>query len=316
MFGYIRPQVGRLLVCEHELYRSLYCGLCRAMGSHTGCSSRLTLSYDFVFLCAFRAAIEGVSFAMETHRCAVHPLKKRPMAADNAVFAYTARAAAVLNYEKLRDDAADERGARRLAAKTLIPAARSIRKKADGMDPLADRVAEHLERLSALEQEGCASLDAPANVFSDLLGDIAAFGLTGTEARIAREVGHATGRFIYVIDAADDAPDDAESGAYNPILRLYNDVPSLLVKRTVTDRAGRKSEKIRLNDSAAQSIYTAALNDLTRLANAVELIDFTRCQPETAGIIKNIVYLGMPAELRRVLALPDTPPTTFTDQVP
>ncbi len=319
MFGYIRPAVGKLLVCEHELYRSLYCGLCRAMGSHTGCSSRLTLSYDFVFLCAVRAAIEGVSFDIEAHRCAVHPLKKRPMAADNGVFAYTARAAAVLNYEKLRDDVADEKGAKLFAARALTPAVRAIRKKAAGMDALSDAVVGHLDRLSALERDGCPSLDTTADVFGDLLSDIAAFGLTGTDARIAREIGRAVGRFIYVIDAADDAAADAKSGAYNPILRLYADRAEdspLLVRRTVRDRTGRTTEKTCLAADAAESIYIAALNDLSRLASAVELIDFTRCQPETAGIIKNIVYLGMPEELCRVLALPGLPSPTFTEQVP
>ncbi|MBO5670107.1 MAG: hypothetical protein J6S41_01030, partial [Clostridia bacterium] len=310
--------VGKLLVCEHELYRSLYCGLCRAMGRHTGCSSRLTLSYDFVFLCAFRAAVEGISFDIEAHRCAVHPLKKRPMAADNDVFAYAARAAAVLNFEKLRDDVADEHGAKRLAAQMLTPAARSIRRKAAGMDALSEAVAGHLDRLSALEQAGCPSLDTTADVFGDLLGDIAAFGLTGTDARIAREVGHAVGRFIYVIDAADDAAADAKSGAYNPILALYadraDDTSPLHVRRPVKDRAGRISEKPCLAADVAESIYVAALNDLSRLSNAVELIDFSRCQPETAGIVKNIVYLGMPEELCRVLALPGLPATTFTDQ--
>ena len=319
MFGYIRPAVGKLLVCEHQLYRGLYCGLCRAMGHHTGCASRLTLSYDFVFLCAFRAAIEGVSFDVEAHRCAVHPLKKRPMAADCSVFAAAARAAAVLNYEKLRDDTADERGVRRLAAKLLTPAARAIRKRAGETTGLSDAVAGHLVRLSALERDGCPSLDTTAEVFGDLLGDVAAFGLTGTEARIAREVGRAAGRFIYVTDAADDAADDAKSGAYNPILRLYADrmesTSPLLVPRTVTDRAGRTSEKLCLAPDVAEGIYVAVLNDLTRLASAVELIDFTRCQPEIAGIIRNIVYLGMPAELCRVLALPSLPPA-FPEQVP
>ena len=316
MFGYIRPAVGKLLVCEHELYRSLYCGLCRAMGNHTGCASRLTLSYDFVFLCVFRAAIEGISFDMEAHRCAVHPLKKRPMAADNDVFACAARAAAVLNYEKLRDDITDERGAKRLAAKMLAPAARSVRRKSNGMDTLASAVAGHLDRLSALEKEECPSLDTTAEVFGDLMGDVTAFGLTGTQERIAREAGRAVGRFIYVIDAADDAADDAKSGAYNPILRLYADRSSpLLETRTVTDHAGRTSKKLRLAADVAESICVAALNDLSRLSAAVELIDFTRCQPETAGIVKNIVYLGMPHELCRVLALPGLP-STLQDQVP
>lgn len=308
MFGYIRPLVGQMLVSENEFYRALYCGLCRSMGRHTGCASRFTLSYDFVFLCAYRAAIEGVKFTQHAHRCAVHPVKKRPMADDNGVFAYAASAAAILNAAKLADDAADETGAKRLAAKMLTPTAGRIRKRADSMDALEASVGKHLSALSEMERAGCASLDETARAFGELLGDIFAFGLDGTNERISREVGRAVGRFIYVTDAADDAADDAKSGSYNPILRLYADEAtepsSLLTERTMKDRAGNPHTRLRLREDVAESILTATLNDLASLERAIELIDFSRCDAETAGIVKNTVYLGMPAEIRRVLALP------------
>ena len=83
MFGYIRPLVGEMKVRENEMFRAVYCGLCRSMGKHTGCASRMTLSYDFVFLAIFRAALTDTAFIPEAHRCAVHPLKKRAMAADS-----------------------------------------------------------------------------------------------------------------------------------------------------------------------------------------------------------------------------------------
>ncbi len=307
MFGYIRPLVGEMRVCENEFYRALYCGLCRAMGHHTGCASRMTLSYDFVFLCAFRAAVTGVNFTAESHRCAVHPIKKRAMTADNEVFSYAARAAAILNAAKLADDMADESGKKRAAAKLLSPAARAIRRKVTGMETLEDAVTHSLSNLAALEKAGCASIDETAETFGDLLGQVFAHELTGSDARTAGAVGHAVGRFIYVIDAADDAADDSESGAYNPILRLYasdTDSRPILEKRTVSDRSGHTVEKMCLRTDIAESIYTAALNNLFKLEKTLELIDFSRCQSETAGIVKNIAYLGMPAELRRVLALP------------
>ena len=36
MFGYIRPLVGEMKVRENEMFRAVYCGLCRSMGKHTG----------------------------------------------------------------------------------------------------------------------------------------------------------------------------------------------------------------------------------------------------------------------------------------
>ena len=54
MFGYVRPHNPELRMRDYECYRAYYCGLCRAMGKCTGQCSRLTLSYDFVFLAAVR----------------------------------------------------------------------------------------------------------------------------------------------------------------------------------------------------------------------------------------------------------------------
>ena len=54
MFGYIKPMTEELKVKEHELYKSIYCGLCSAMGEHICTSNRLTLSYDIVFLALVR----------------------------------------------------------------------------------------------------------------------------------------------------------------------------------------------------------------------------------------------------------------------
>ena len=54
MFGYVKPHVPELRVGEYELFRAVYCGVCRSMGRHTGTVSRFTLNYDYVFLAAVR----------------------------------------------------------------------------------------------------------------------------------------------------------------------------------------------------------------------------------------------------------------------
>lgn len=301
MFGYIRPLVAEMKVRENETFRAIYCGLCRAMGHHTGCASQMTLSYDFVFLSAFRMAIVGEKITPVPHRCMMHPVKKRMMAEGNESFAYCARAAAYLSFAKLEDDLADESGARRLAALSLRPAAAGMRKRAGALPELEESITAALDDLRKLEEAESDSIDETAECFGRLLSDIFAYGLTGTDARIAREVGRAVGRFIYVIDAADDAPEDGAKNRYNPILRRYG--KEILVEREYTDRNGNTKTGIRIAEDTAQDIYIAALTDLTRLSAAMELMDFTRTQSEVEGIVKNTVYLGMPAELRRVLAI-------------
>lgn len=301
MFGYIRPLVDEMKVRENEMYRAIYCGLCRAMGHHTGCASRMTLSYDFVFLAAFRAAITGEKFIPQPHRCVMHPVKPRMMAEDNDTFAYCARAAAYLTYAKLEDDLADESGVRRLTVKSLKPTAAGMRKKAGNLPELQESITSSLSDLRTLEEAESDSIDETAECFGRLLADIFSYGLTGTDARIAREVGRAVGRFIYVIDAADDAPEDGKKDRYNPILRRYG--KDILAERKFTDRAGKTKTAVRIDERTAEDIYIAALNDLGRLSAAIELMDFTRTGSEVEGIVKNTVYLGMPAELRRVLAI-------------
>ncbi len=300
-------------VSENELYRALYCGLCRAMGRQTGCLSRLSLSYDFVFLCAFRAALTKTELTIGRHRCAVHPLVPRAMAEEDPVLTYAARAAAYLQEAKVEDDLADERGARRAAARLLSPAARSVRRRAEKAQRKAggalcdwrETLAGPLGRLSALEKTGCDSIDETAACFGELLGAVFAGELTGREEKIARAAGDAVGRFIYVADAADDAADDCAAGRYNPIVRRYG--AQCIGSREATDARGRTAVRPRLALPIAESLYAAALHELNRLAQAEALIDPTGTQPEVLGIVRNIVYLGIPAQLRRVLALPEHP---------
>ncbi|MBQ5887551.1 MAG: hypothetical protein IIW82_07905, partial [Clostridia bacterium] len=69
---------------------------------------------------------------------------------------------------------------------------------------------------------------------------------------------------------------------------------------------GNTKTAVRIDEKTAQDLYIAALNDLGRLSAAIELMDFTRTGSEVEGIVKNTVYLGMPAELRRVLAIDES----------
>ena len=58
----------------------------------------------------------------------------------------------------------------------------------------------------------------PADVFGDMLGKLLALGLSGSEARIAHEIGLHTGRWVYLADAICDREEDRRSGSYNPFL--------------------------------------------------------------------------------------------------
>lgn len=289
MFGYVRPYVPSLQVQEYEIYRAVYCGLCRTMGKVTGQTSRLTLSYDFCFLAALRMVfLNRKEVAYELHRCAVHCTKPRFMAETNPALVYTAAAAACLTDGKRLDDLQDETGSARLKPYALTPLCRSMQHHAQkhySTGELTEKIRQHLAALSALEKQGCTSVEETAQAFGLLMQDVFTEGLTDSmERAIAAEFGLRTGRFIYICDAMDDLCDDIHKNRFNPLAGLWGDM--------ALNAEGKPSDILK------SAFRTAATLDLEGLGRAVELLPdgiLTR-------ILKNIVYQGMPYTLTRILA--------------
>ena len=203
MFGYVKPDSAELRVREYDFYRATYCGICRAMQAHTGVISSATLSYDSVFLALVRMLYtKDEKFEAEMRRCIAHPLKKRPMLKENDALIYTAKAFAVLTYYKMRDDLSDEGGAKRVLVSAARPVASHAVSLADmpGLEKVAE---EKLSAITALERENCESADRPAALFGELLGEIFAYGLSGSDRTVTYHCGYALGRFIYCADAAE-----------------------------------------------------------------------------------------------------------------
>lgn len=302
VFGYIKPAVGELRVREHELYRAVYCGLCRSMGKCTGCLSRMSLSYDFVFLTLVRCALSDDTVQLLRGRCAAHPLKPRPYLADCDSLCYSAGASALLTYGKIRDDVSDERGFRRMSARLLGPAASAASRRAN-MPELEKAVEGELKRLRELELSQSGDIDSAADCFGRLLGEVASHGLDGAKKRIAYEVGRYTGRFIYIIDAADDMGEDMRRGRYNPFLAAYGN--GILEEREVGDFSGNSVRRTVPKKDVAESILTAARLDLAGLERAECLIPYGDLQTDgmVRGVIGNIIGMGMPGEMMRVLGL-------------
>lgn len=287
LFGYVKPVPAELKVKEYELYRSVYCGLCVSMKKRVSCVSRLTLSYDFVFLALLRMSLSHEVGRLERQRCIAHPSKKRAVLVDSHELDVCAALSVLLTFCKLRDDLADERGLKKIGVRLLMPAASGMKKKAGMRCDFGDleaRLVGHLNALCELERANNRSLDAAADCFGDFMRDVAAFKYPhdSLEGRIAAELGRHIGRFIYIVDAADDLGDDLKSGAYNPFI-----LPD-----------GDTLEVFRQN---AESLRASLTMELVAIEAALELIDFSAV-PEYGEIIKNIIYLGLPELIERILS--------------
>ncbi len=272
MFGYVKPVASDLLVREHEFYKATYCGICRSMKKHTGTLSNVTLSYDSVFLALVRMAyIPDLECRTELRRCIAHPAKRRPMLEENEATEYTARAFAILTHYKLLDDISDEK----LVKRAAVSLARPITSHAVSLADLSDLeaiVADRLARITELEEAKCPSIDEPAELFGQLLGEIFSYGYDGEARLVSYECGLHLGRFIYAADAAEDYDKDVKNGSYNPYVIQYGGAP--------------------LTDENRQSIKTGLILECSRIEAAVNLMPFDG-KATIENIIKNVIYLGL-----------------------
>ena len=274
MFGYIRTDAPELRIRENEYYRAVYCGLCRAQGKCTGQCSRMTLSYDIAFLALLRIAIEGKPTEVKRGRCVAHPIRKRNYVAYCAPLEYCAYAAAILTYGKTMDDITDERGFKKMRASLMKPFAKKMRRRALKKDygELDRRVFEGLKRLSDIEKQNLRSVDTPADAFGDILAEIMSYGLCGTDRTIMYNIGRHVGRWIYIVDAADDLADDIKKTRYNAFSALYGgNIPREQVQSV--------ADSLKLELLAAEPMF--------------ELLDY-HGMSNIEGIVNNIIYSGMP----------------------
>ena len=246
------------------------------MKKHTGTLSRVTLTYDSVFLALVRMLyIEDEAFGADMRRCVAHPLKKRPMLRENDALVYTAKAFAILTYYKLLDDKND----RDVGGRVAFFAAKPIAAHANSRSALPELeavVRDKLAAITALERESCPSVDKPATLFGELLGEVFSYGLSESDRLVTYRCGYHLGRFIYSADAAEDYEKDKKSGSYNPYVISYGG-----------------AELTREN---RESIKCALLLECKALEGAVNLLP-TDGRNNIANIISNVIYLGLPKRI-------------------
>jgi len=272
LFGYIKIDKNELKVRDYSLFKSYYCGVCRALKKEYGFPSRYFLSYDVTFLAVF---LDALSKKPPTHcqvRCMANPAVRRPAVEKNEAVLYAAAVNVLLVWFKLKDDLADNRS---LKAAFLMLLMNGKKNKAKKRFPtLYNNIRDRLCELTALEKENCSQPDAVAAVFGKLMAEIfdAEQIEDGDTRRVGSHVGFLLGRLIYLLDAWADREADEKKHAYNPFL-LNGDI-------------GKEDVQLSLD-------YT-----LAELGNSLNLICFNRNQ----DIVENIVYLGLRQEVDSVFS--------------
>ena len=305
MLGYVRIDKGELKVREYEIYTGYYCGVCKSIGARYGQLPRMTLSYDAAFLAVLLASFDEMPDVPEPEHCIGHHIKKKTVIRNSAVD-FAADIMLILAWYKLEDDVRDEGS---MSARAAMTAFRRLHRKLYSQYPeLCDSIGDDLDMVSDLfagimqtiftsglhhlygnrfdqdprEEEDSMSDDRtdPAPLLSIDAFDEKPLALSESLS----SAGYHLGKWIYLIDAADDIGENTESGAYNPLLNRFGFDSDT---ETVSDF------KDRIRDDLSRNLYSC----LAALGRYLDLPDIRK----NRGIIENIIYLGLNRKTEEIL---------------
>lgn len=274
MFGYLQIHKDELKVKEYEAYKSVYCGLCKQLGRDYGFLTRLILSYDCTFYAILLMSLKRSCTGFSDGRCKFNPLKKCKFAdcKDNA-YSKASALSVISAYYKVVDDIDDSGFFKRIALKIAKPFFGRRQKKAARRFPeIENIVSEMMKNQKAAENDELVTIDKAANPTAKMISDLAALeGGNDLQKRVLSEFGYQIGRWVYLIDAADDYEKDKKSGNFNPF-----------IKADIND-------KNYINSVLSQS--------LARAYDAYNLLDIIDFKP----IIDNMMLYGFPNKQNAVL---------------
>lgn len=245
MLGYVKAFKPELKLKDFELYKGIYCSLCRALGRLYSPVAQLFLSYDFAFAAVLRlsAAENGCSFSKK--RCPYNPAKKCLICAGKKEIDFCAHAVILTVYYKVKDNLQDGGIKSKILAALIYPIISLMRKKAMRLAPKVDEIIKKSTELQAeIEKKADAGTDESAHNSVDALGRIIALGYDGEQKNSLYNLGYMIGRYVYILDAADDVEADIKNGSFNPLKTEFKE-------KSREDFAKRVEEMLNLTQSAA-----------------------------------------------------------------
>ncbi len=214
MFGYIVTNPQALTKEEKHRYGKYYCGLCHQLGAQYGSIGHATLTYDMTFLTILLSSLYELEETRGSRRCVPH-LIKRHSYVETPVTAYAADMNMILTYYQYLDDSNDDNNLAAKQKSRLLGKFLPRIKEKHPRQCLA--IAGCLQRLGEMERANELNPDLPANCFGQLMGSVFLWRQDQYGVALWR-MGSALGRFIYLLDAANDLKADIKKQRYNPLV--------------------------------------------------------------------------------------------------
>ena len=219
MFGYIQPDAPYLFKKDETLYKALYCGLCKSIGAGCGQRARSALTYDMAFLSALIHNIRQEDVDIKRQRCAIHWLKRRPVAAKDDTTVLLGCVNTALAYYKLCDDKAggEKKGDLRHLYK------RGLKRAVKRHKPAVDIIEEQMKKQAELERAGCGIIDMAAEPTAEMMQRLSVYALGEYSTAETQALFYGLGKWVYLADALDDYDKDVKKGAYNVFYKAFRE---------------------------------------------------------------------------------------------
>ncbi len=221
MFGYVKIYKPELRIKEYEMYKAVYCTLCKKLGREYGPLIRFTLSYDFTFLALLKLSLKDEECGILRSRCTLNPIKKcNYCTAGEDDFEFSSAVAMIMLYFKLLDNISDEKGFNKLKysfAKQLFSSA--YKKAANKHPEINELFGEYFAAQQRVEEKTAVSIDEAAEPTATMLSRVFMLCASSAEdiAGLSR-LGYCIGRYIYITDAAADLEKDIKKKRFNPFI--------------------------------------------------------------------------------------------------
>lgn len=248
----------------------MYCGLCRTLGRRYGQAARFILNYDFTYLAILLSSHDDGE--RQKGRCVVKAFKEHDYRVSDVAMELAADESVILAYWQARDGVTDHDWLHGLKYRSISAILEPAYRKAAAYRPEYDAaVRRQLSILSALEKEKCDSIDRAADAFAVLLGSAAQEVDDPVRRRVMEQLLYHLGRWVYLIDAADDLKKDAISGNYNPVALRFSLVDGIWTPE------------------ARQEFAATLDHSIHMMTTAFELWDFGEWTP----ILETTLYTGL-----------------------
>lgn len=179
------------------------------------------------------------------------------------------------------DDIDDSKFFKKLFAYFLLKILnRSYKKACKAFASIDALIGEQMQRQKMAELDPAASIDSCAEPSALMLSYIAELLSSDVKQKvILKEFGYFLGRWIYLIDAADDLEKDFKCNNFNPFIKVFN-LQNLISYSESNDK-----------------IDPVLNQTLGRLISAYNLLDIHKFK----NVLDNVIYYGLQETQKKVL---------------